>query len=189
MATTRLGQLGVGVQPYPGFAPKDAAAAGPHNPGVITRLAQFGVVAAKYGTFAPKRYFGDGGDAPPPVVTTTVDGSGIRFLRGRRVERQRLPEDYERERQMLEEYLESLEQKAKPAPKRLPARLAKKQAKAAPQPVVPRLTEAMAQVAAANELKRIETAERAAAEDKEQAKREHERRRRRATAAVLLLTH
>lgn len=142
------------------------------------------------GSYFPPRYFPAGGNvAPPQPPPQTNDGSGLRILRGRKAERTRLREDYERERRMLEEYLQSLEQKkAKPA-KRLPARAAKKQAKEAPQPVVPRLTEAMAQVAAANELQRIETAERAAAEDKEQARREHERRRRQATAAVLLLTH
>jgi len=55
VATTRLGQIGVGVQPYPGFDPKDPApTSGPHDPGLITRLSQFGVGAAKYATFLPK---------------------------------------------------------------------------------------------------------------------------------------
>jgi len=55
VSTTRLGQIGVGVQPYPGFDPKDPApTSGPHNPGVITRLAQFGIGLSKYGDFQPK---------------------------------------------------------------------------------------------------------------------------------------
>lgn len=54
MATTRLGQIGVGLQPYAGFAPKADASTGTHNPGVITRLGQCGIGLARYGTFLPK---------------------------------------------------------------------------------------------------------------------------------------
>src|SRR4051812_24349375 len=54
MATTRLGQFGVGVQPYPGFVAKSDASVSPHDPGVITRLGQCGVGLARYGTFLPK---------------------------------------------------------------------------------------------------------------------------------------
>lgn len=47
MARTRLGQIGVGVEPYGGFAPKSSASVGPHNPGRITRLQSFGIMGRR----------------------------------------------------------------------------------------------------------------------------------------------
>jgi len=71
VATTRLGQIGVGVQPYPGFDPKDPApTSGPHNPGVITRLCQIGVGVSRYGTFQPKS------QAEVEVIDALTGGKG-----------------------------------------------------------------------------------------------------------------
>jgi len=71
VATTRLGQFGVGVEPYGTFDPKDPApTSDPHNPGLITRLSQFGVGVAKYGTFQPKT------EATVVVVPVSVGGGG-----------------------------------------------------------------------------------------------------------------
>lgn len=82
MATTRLGQLGVGVQPYGTFQPKTAAPdTDPHNPGVITRLGQFGIGLAKYGTFQPKA---EAEVTEPPVQEDSGRGGGAGF--GRRPE-------------------------------------------------------------------------------------------------------
>ena len=82
MATTRLGQFGVGVEPYGTFDPKDPApTSDPHNPGLITRLSQFGVGAAKYGTFEPK--------IEAVVVSAAVIGGGRRPKRRRYL----LPDD------------------------------------------------------------------------------------------------
>lgn len=52
MATTRLGQVGVGVQPYPGFAPK--AEISPRDGAQFTRLGQSAVGVQRYGVFQPK---------------------------------------------------------------------------------------------------------------------------------------
>lgn len=41
---TRLSNLGLIGQPYPGFIAKAAAGSGPHNPGTITRLTQIGLI-------------------------------------------------------------------------------------------------------------------------------------------------
>ena len=72
MATTRLGQIGIGVEPYGTFQPKDAAPdTDPHNPGLITRLGQFGIGLAKYGVFQPKSEA-----APEPEPTGQVESVG-----------------------------------------------------------------------------------------------------------------
>lgn len=52
MATTRLGQAGIGTAAYGAFAPKDSA--GGRSVGILTRLTVAGVMGAKYGTFEPK---------------------------------------------------------------------------------------------------------------------------------------
>jgi len=92
---------------------------------------------------------------------------------------------------MLDEYLESLEKKAKP--ERVPARLAKKQAKkqaqVAPKVGRSRLSEAMARAAKAHELVLIASAERAALEDRQRAEQEQHRRRQAAVALVLMMSH
>jgi hypothetical protein len=127
-----------------------------------------------------------------PVLEGGVDGSGIRFVRRKKrirvrpKDKERLPEDYERERKMLEEYLESLEKKAR---QQVPptgagdagadgARLSATsvQAPVASPAAAPRLTEAMARVAREHELQRIAQAEVAAREDRERARREHVQR-------------
>lgn len=107
MATTRLGQIGVGVEPYGTFSPKDPApSTGPHNPGLITRLAQFGVGVSKYGTFQPKSA------APEPEPQPDVQSSGGRVKK--RAERYALKVDDKwlifSSWDELEEYLESLKQ-------------------------------------------------------------------------------
>lgn len=113
-----------------------------------------------------------------PVVTPAADGGRWPIPGGVR-KRERLPEDYERERSMVAEYLESLEQKqvAASVPATEPV-----------EPVASRLSEAMASVATTEELERIERSEQAAEEDRQRAEKEH-RRRRAAAAAVLMMFH
>lgn len=192
MATTRLGQIGVGVEPYGTFSPKDPApSTGPHNPGLITRLAQFGVGVSKYGTFEPKSA------APEPEPQPTVQSDGAVWpVRGRR----RRPEDYERERKMVEEYLEALDKKARP---QVPAKAtsgaggagadrAKLSATSVQEPVAspaPRLTKAMARAAHMHELDLIAQHEAAAAVDRARAEEERRRRQRAAAIAVLMMSH
>jgi hypothetical protein len=59
MATTRLGQIGVGVEPYGAFAPKTAAGSG--HTGQFTRLTQMAIMGQHYPGFAPKTAAGGGG--------------------------------------------------------------------------------------------------------------------------------
>lgn len=52
MATTRLGQIGVGAEPYAGFVAKTATST--KGAGHFTRLVQFGIGGAKYAGFVAK---------------------------------------------------------------------------------------------------------------------------------------
>jgi hypothetical protein len=101
----------------------------------------------------------------------------------------RHPEEVERERRMLEEYLESLETKARPASEE-PVRPGESQD--APtrraEPVAPRLSDVMARLASAQQLALIASAERVAKEDRAKAQKEHKRRRA-AAIAVLMMSH
>lgn len=117
------------------------------------------------------------------VPSSGLDGSGIRFARGAR---RRLPEDYERERRMLEEYLNELERKKKPKIKAGPGKPSTATART---PVIPRLSEAMAASASVAELSRIASAPAAAKADQERAEQETRRRKQAAIATVLMLSH
>lgn len=137
--------------------------------------------------FGP-RYFGDGGEGAPPLQEVVLDGGRWPIPRGKvRVRKPRHvpaklkdqhPEDIERERRMVQQYLDDLEAvKETPRP-------------AQDEPAIePRLTEAMARAAKATDLKVIATHESAAEADRAVAEEERRRRRRAATAAVLLMSH
>lgn len=121
----------------------------------------------------------------PPVF---VDGSGL-IITSRRKRRiapvrardlDRLAEDIAREQRMLEEYVASLERKEKRL-ERAPARERKKAERATP---VPRLTDAMARAASAEQLMVVMRSVSAAELDRQRAAEE---KRRRTLTAVLLL--
>lgn len=80
---TRLGQHGVGSEPYGGFSPKTPAAVG-HNPGRITRLAQFGIGAERYAGFVAKTPAAGGGAGahnPGRITRLAQFGIGARRYR------------------------------------------------------------------------------------------------------------
>lgn len=117
------------------------------------------------------------GGIVPPVVTTTVDGSGLRFLR-RQQPAKLHPEEIARQQRMVQEYLDELDRKRAAEEKRakqkyVPARQAKRSAAAPP---VPRLTENMVKAATQMHLHRILEAAAVADEDRKTARAEFERR-------------
>jgi len=97
--------------------------------------------------------------------------------------RRRLPEDYERERRMIERYLSSLEriERERAAP---PGRMS-----TTPDPVLPDLSPAMLSAATSEELGKIAGSTAAPGDDRAVVEMEKRRRIRAATAAVLLLTY
>lgn len=121
----------------------------------------------------------------PPAVAAVGDGAVWplpKYPQKKRV-RERLPQDYERERKMVEEYLEALEKKTTAstvteAPEQPTAAI----------PAVPRLTTAMARAAHLQELDVIAQHEAAAEADRARAEKERHKRRRAAAAVVMMLS-
>lgn len=110
--------------------------------------------------------------AAQAAPTPAIDGSGLRFLRSRRSEPAKLhPEEIERQRRMVDQYLQGLEKKAAPKP----AKQARREAKQPPTPV-PRLTEAMAQAATEQQIHRVLEATAAEERDRQIAQAEFRRR-------------
>ncbi len=115
-------------------------------------------------------YFGPGAGAPPPAPAVGIDGSGLRFLRGRRPH----PTEIAREQRMVEDYLRSLERREREVFSPAAA-------------VAHEFTEAMASAASAEQLRTVLQAAIASIEDRERARLEFERRYW-ARALALILT-
>jgi hypothetical protein len=127
----------------------------------------------------------------PSSSVAVVDGSGLRLARrpARRIDDYRTREDLERERRMVEDYLEQLE-RAKTPPPATPKQRAQVHARPAVAPraiPVPRLTKAIARAATIAELNRIEELGRQ--RERARVEQERQRRRRAAAALVLLMSH
>lgn len=111
-------------------------------------------------------------NAAPPPPPRPADEGAFRSRRRRPIERQRLREDIIREQRMLAEYVESLEKKEKKL-ERAPARERKKAERATP---APRLTDAMARAASAEQLMVVMRSVSAAELDRQMAAEEKRRR-------------
>lgn len=113
------------------------------------------------------------GSSPTPPAAVAIDGGKIR-ARVRHPEKARLREDVIREERMIAEYVEQLERKQTRLA-RAPARERKKATREIP---VPRLTDAMARAASAQQLMAVIRSASAAELDRQRAVEEEHRRRR-----------
>lgn len=118
------------------------------------------------------------GSSPTPPPAIVVDGAMRRRIR--HPEKVRLRDDVIREERMVAEYVEQLERNQKRLA-RAPARERKKATRETP---VPRLTDAMARAASAQQLMAVIRSASAAELDRQRAVEEEHRRRR--TLLILL---
>lgn len=115
-------------------------------------------------------------------TTAGPSADGARLRRGKR----RLPEDIRREQDMVEKYLQALEQRARheETVRRTPARV--KKAAVSPDQPVPTLTEAMARAASVEQLRRIEEHAQSVGRAREVVRAESRRRRRLALILIAM---